>query len=614
MTETIRHGRFARSAAVVTAVAVASVAFVGVEVSWAEAIPPTELEEIDAFGTRTVEEGAPHAEEAFEAAEDEAVEPRPTGAEEDPLPAPPDRSPDGAWVESDPIEAPIAFTAVGFRLPDGALLETRARTPEGWTSWMPAEQLDLADAPDPGTPEAQEAAARHRDGRRPTEPVWTGESTHLQIRVLDAVPEQVEATVIDSGGVSRTVVQRIADRLQPRLQVGDAVEAAPLPIVSRRGWGADESRRRGKVSYADEARAVVIHHTGDGDAKANSYTRAEAPQRVRSIYAYHTGALGWSDIGYNLLVDRFGTIYEGRAGGLGRAVVGAHAAPYNTGSFGVAVMGNFQHQLPAAAARTSLAEVVAWKFHVHGIQPNTTAVVNGRRINTLVGHRDVSATACPGNTWYPHMGALRNDVAARMPDAIPRHSYADVAADRYFDRPISWMADEGITDGFGNTGRFEPNLAVTRAQAVTFLWRMEGKPSVSTPHGFPDVPRDSYYEPAVRWAKANGITDGYGNTGRFEPHFDVKRGEMASFLWRSVGEPTGDPAHGFSDVGAGRHFDVPLRTLRHNGVTDGFGTTNEFRPNRPVLRGEMSALMFRTAGTPPVWRERTPPTSVLFHR
>ncbi|WP_374209166.1 N-acetylmuramoyl-L-alanine amidase [Kitasatospora sp. A2-31] len=96
---------------------------------------------------------------------------------------------------------------------------------------------------------------------------------------------------------------------------------APRPgIVTRAGWGADESLRDPGFVYTGQVRAVFVHHT----ATATDYSCSDAPQMIRAIYQYHVQSNGWRDIGYNFLVDRCGTIYEGRAGGVDQPVFGAH--------------------------------------------------------------------------------------------------------------------------------------------------------------------------------------------------------------------------------------------------------------------------------------------------
>ncbi len=114
-------------------------------------------------------------------------------------------------------------------------------------------------------------------------------------------------------------------------------------IYSRKQWGANERMRDRSSLHYFEVHAGFVHHT----VNANAYTRAEVPGILRSIYAYHTQSLGWSDVGYNYLVDKFGRIWEGRAGGVDRPVVGAHTLGYNDWSFAMSAIGNYETVGPA---------------------------------------------------------------------------------------------------------------------------------------------------------------------------------------------------------------------------------------------------------------------------
>lgn len=115
-------------------------------------------------------------------------------------------------------------------------------------------------------------------------------------------------------------------------------------VYSRAQWGADESLRSGTPSYG-EVDGGVIHHT----VNANDYSRADVPSILRSVHAYHTQSRGWSDIGYNFLIDRFGRIWEGRYGGITRPVMGAHTLGYNGVTFGTSAIGNFETTAPSPA-------------------------------------------------------------------------------------------------------------------------------------------------------------------------------------------------------------------------------------------------------------------------
>lgn len=201
---------------------------------------------------------------------------------------------------------------------------------------------------------------------------------------------------------------------------GTAAPAAPA-IVSRAGWGADESLRTGDPLYTKTVRAAFVHHSATG----NNYSCAEAPAAIRAIYRFHVKSSGWRDIGYNFLVDKCGTVYEGRAGGVGKPVMGAHTLGFNDDSTGIAVLGTYETTPPAQAALDSVAALAAWKLGLNGIAANgkTTLVsAGGNRfakgskvtLHTLSGHRDGFSTACPGKLLYDRLPALRTAAAARQ--------------------------------------------------------------------------------------------------------------------------------------------------------------------------------------------------------
>ena len=140
--------------------------------------------------------------------------------------------------------------------------------------------------------------------------------------------------------------------------------------MTRARWGADEAYRSGAPSYG-VVRCAFVHHT----VNANTYTRAQAPALVRGIYYYHTQVNGWRDIGYNFLIDRFGTIYEGRYGGVAKAVIGAQVLGFNSMSTGVSLIGTFETVAPSHAALASLERLLAWKLDLSHLNPLGTARV-----------------------------------------------------------------------------------------------------------------------------------------------------------------------------------------------------------------------------------------------
>ena len=158
-----------------------------------------------------------------------------------------------------------------------------------------------------------------------------------------------------------------------------------------------------------EVHAGFVHHT----VNANSYTRAQVPAIIRGIYAYHTQSRGWSDVGYNFLVDRFGRIWEGRYGGVDRPVVGAHTSGYNDDAFAMSAIGNFDVTRPSAAMVDAYGRLFAWKLSLHGVRAGSTRQwVTKRYLPAIEGHRDVGQTACPGRYLYARIPSIRT-LAAR---------------------------------------------------------------------------------------------------------------------------------------------------------------------------------------------------------
>lgn len=308
------------------------------------------------------------------------------------------------------IEAEHPFNMIGFKLPDGVDGVT-VRTALGggaWSEWVRLEvDVEGLDGPDPGTEEARAATPNV------TEPLWAGEADRFQVHADGAVVGEITATIVDATGLSEPITKRIVRHLRPRPAPAEASVSQPA-IVSRAQWGANETWVTRAPNIAPTVDHVVVHHTANG----NNYSRSDGPALVRSIHYWHTQANGWNDIGYNVLVDRYGVVYEGRRGGLDRAVVGAHAAGFNTGSFGISVIGNFDIADIPSAAYASLARTISWKMRHHGmdLSPSRTFIKNNRRVNTISGHRDVGSTACPGRFLYQRLDALRVQVAtAGMP-------------------------------------------------------------------------------------------------------------------------------------------------------------------------------------------------------
>ena len=168
-----------------------------------------------------------------------------------------------------------------------------------------------------------------------SEPVWAGPSDAVQTRVVGAMPADLRVDLVDPG----------SQRRRRRAPTAAAVTGRPA-ILTRADWGADESLRLHACpsgpTYSKTIKIGFVHHT----VSSNDYSAAEVPAMIRAFYAYHVEGNGWCDVGYNFLVDRFGRIWEGRYGGIDKAVIGSHTGGFNNDSFGVAMIGDFSAVTP----------------------------------------------------------------------------------------------------------------------------------------------------------------------------------------------------------------------------------------------------------------------------
>ena len=257
-----------------------------------------------------------------------------------------------------------SFSAVGFRyqtMEDAPAIEVKVRENGVWSEWEPVAEPD--GGPDDDSAEGQRAATHA--GTVTTEPLLTSRADAFTVRVTPndgEIPEGFGALVIDPGTSA-------ADA-----QVGATAQAAtaapsvdfpyPAPkIISRAGWGADESLRTADPEcvtpdYDNTIKIGFVHHT----ASTNNYTATTAFEQLRAIYAYHIQGFGWCDFGYNFLVDKYGRIFEGRWGGVDRPVHGAHTGGFNTDTFAVSALGNYEEVGAPDGMVNSIAQVLGWKL------------------------------------------------------------------------------------------------------------------------------------------------------------------------------------------------------------------------------------------------------------
>ena len=176
--------------------------------------------------------------------------------------------------------------------------------------------------------------------------------------------------------------------------------------------------------------------------------------------------------------------------------------------------------------------------------------------------------------------------------AFAATKFTDVPSDAYYADAVQWAVDKQITNGTSAT-TFSPKATCTRAQMVTFLWRANGSPAVSGTMPFRDVPANAYYRNAVLWASQKQITQGTSAT-TFNPNGTVTRAEAVTFMYRAAGSPTSFMANPFSDVAADAYYVDAVIWAAGEGITNGT-TSTTFSPNDPCTRAQIVTFLYRAA-------------------
>ncbi|MEU0835604.1 peptidoglycan recognition protein [Streptomyces sp. NPDC005969] len=298
-----------------------------------------------------------------------------------------------------------------------AQVRTRDSLTGLWSGWHDLE-LDVR------TPEIG-ADAGDGEVRAGTQPLWTGPSDGVQVRVTgrngaqSKLPAGLRVELVDpERAAAATTSYGVTARAATSTSMASTV---PQPVITpRSGWGADESLVKDPATYTTDTKVVFVHHT----AGTNDYTCEQSPDVIRAIFLYHVQGQGWNDIGYQFLVDKCGTVFEGRAGGIDKPVVGAQTYGFNTDTTGVAVLGNYNDAISSQPVLEAVAGVAAWKLGLYGYDAAgtvelTAAADNGKYkkgqkviLNRISGHRDGYPTECPGNNLYADLATIRALAAA----------------------------------------------------------------------------------------------------------------------------------------------------------------------------------------------------------
>ena len=268
-----------------------------------------------------------------------------------------------------------------------------------WGRWVP-----LAGAGDHGP-----------DGAAPThgtDPVWTGGADALRLTWRGA-PRHLRLHFV-----------RITHRPQLRPQARTAQQqGGPPPIYPRSSWDPfNQCPPRTNPQYG-EVDMAFVHHT----VTANDYGPGDTAAMILAICRYHRNSNGWNDVGYNFLVDKYGQLFEGRAGGIDQPIVGAQAQGWNDVSTSVSNLGTYSSTPVSQAALDAMADLLAWKLPWH-FDPVTGTVTltspggslnrypAGRRVTfeRISGHRDGGKTSCPGGALYAQLPELRSLAEERV--------------------------------------------------------------------------------------------------------------------------------------------------------------------------------------------------------
>ena len=340
----------------------------------------------------------------------------------------------------------IQASVVGGSLPVGLKLALVPSRPQG-ERVLDADELKTTEAAP--TPVVEDAVAQPQAGRSralesPAE--LTGQS-------VSAVTTRL---ITPASFSTAETAARPASTVPAALPVATSANGLPVPVTTRAEWGANASYMSWDPDYAS-AGHVVVHHT----AGTNNYSAGQSASIVRGIYYYHAVTLDWGDIGYNFLIDKYGTVFEGRSGSVaapaGRMSVGAHARGVNTGTMGLSMMGDYSSVSPSEAQLRSVGRMAGWFLKRAGIMDangwaglhvwTTERYQAGSTISMprILAHRDVGYTSCPGDVGYSRLGTIRTIAQQQISGS---GGWKAESGSWYYLRPdgakaTGWVADAG---------------------------------------------------------------------------------------------------------------------------------------------------------------------------
>jgi N-acetylmuramoyl-L-alanine amidase len=367
------------------------------------------------------------------------------------------------------LRAPRSFDLLGvhWAAPVSVHVDIRSRSVRTgrWSAWTNAYGAD--DAPDGLIAPFRGSA-----------PVWTGRSDRYQLRLSAPVR-----------GLRVHFVRAHVGRVHAARPTARAAAAQP-PIIPRSQWAGDQCNPRARPTYGSVQMAFV-HHT----AGTNDYGPQDSASIVLAICRFHRDGNGWNDIGYNFLVDKYGQIFEGRAGGIDQPVIGAQAQGYNDQSTGISSLGTFNAVGQTDAGLSALSKLIAWKLSLHGVPTTGQVTLTSRggsdnrfpsgtpvTLNRISGHRDGDATDCPGDALYAQLPDIRarasGDAGAATPGPTGTRAQltlSPLAGRLAFPQPVQVSGKLALPDGSAiANGRVEIQLRSLKGRFVSIATAQTG--------------------------------------------------------------------------------------------------------------------------------------------
>ena len=352
----------------------------------------------------------------------------------------------------EPADDAPGIVGVVWRGAEDAEVEIRTRAGGKWSAWSGLDTdndpeqpgasgtepysmagMDAAQLRILGSATPHEAKVLSIDPKR-----WSGDETAVEFNtpVTDGAAGASDAQAPAASG---TATMAYAPGSAAAQTVADDGGVKAPKIEYRKAWGA--AKPKSDPAMTGKVQAAIVHHTGG----SNDYTAEDVPAILRGIQHYHQQGRGWDDIGYNMLADKYGRLWEGRGGGLKKNPVGAHVVGYNQGSFGISVIGSYGTSAPPQATLDAVDHAIAWKLALSGVDAGGTTTLKGTKINVVSGHRDLGQTDCPGDALYAKLPQMRKDIAGIQKNGGPVKK--DPPKDEQKDRKKGEQKDSGLQPG-----------------------------------------------------------------------------------------------------------------------------------------------------------------------